>query len=113
MALSKDLKRGVRLLCDSKYEDAILCLEIALQSHSTIFKVFTQSHKYVWVPYVSGTPKMSQSRSLSYGITQMQLLMQKGHVSTMNSYQHFENIKSVCFTSERGIYEQRVVNVNH
>ena len=28
--MSKDLNSGVRLLCDSRYNDAILCLEITL-----------------------------------------------------------------------------------
>ena len=38
MALSKDFNSGVRLLSNSRYEDAILCLEITLQSHSTIYE---------------------------------------------------------------------------
>ena len=36
---------------------------ISLQSHSTIC-IFTRSHKKMWVPYVTGTPKMSQIGSL-------------------------------------------------
>ena len=38
-------------------------LRISLQSHSTIC-IFTRSHKKMWVPYVTGTPKMSQIGSL-------------------------------------------------
>ena len=45
-------------------------LRISLQSHSTIC-IFTRSHQKMWVPYVTGTPKMSQIGSLIYGITQL------------------------------------------
>ena len=38
-------------------------LRITLKSHSTIC-IFTRSHKKMWVSYVTGTPKMSQTGSL-------------------------------------------------
>ena len=45
-------------------------LRITLKSHSTIC-IFTRTHKKMWVPYVTGTPKMSQIWSLIYVITQI------------------------------------------
>ena len=63
-------------------------LRISLQSHSTIC-IFTRSHKKMWVPYVTGTPKISPIGSLIYGITHFQKdggVNASTHYTTQQSY---------------------------
>ena len=66
---------------------------MTLKSHSTIC-VFTKSHKHMWVSYVRGTPKMSQSGPLIYWITHMHWSLHCHKLKSLNMFkQIFRDVR--------------------
>ena len=66
---------------------------MTLKSRSTIC-VFTESHKHMQVSYVRGTPKMSQSGLLIYGISRMPDDLQNGLIKPNSFF-----ILKICYLS--------------